>query len=86
MNAETKKSNQVSVLQFGNQNYFISKLLSPLHRTLTKPFDSNFLLGPHVLVHPPLREKQAASFLGRISEEGAARLKNHSFFFFILGV
>ena len=50
MNAATKEPNKVSVLQFGNQNYFISEFLCTLSRTLTEPFDCNFfLLAQHTL-------------------------------------
>jgi hypothetical protein len=43
-NAATKKSDEISVLQFGNQDYFISEFLCTLPRTLTEPFDCNFFL------------------------------------------
>jgi hypothetical protein len=44
MDAETEKSNQVSVLQLRNEYYFISELQCPLARALTKPFHSNFFV------------------------------------------
>jgi hypothetical protein len=43
INAATKKPDQVSMLQLGNQNNFVSELLSSLVRVPAKSFDSNLL-------------------------------------------
>ena len=43
MNATTDEPNQISVLQFGNQDDFILELFNPLSRFIWQPFNGNFL-------------------------------------------
>jgi len=51
MDAATKKSDEVSVLQFCNQNNFISEFLCTLSGTLTKPFDCNLYVLSQRTLH-----------------------------------
>jgi hypothetical protein len=39
------------MLQFGDQNHFISELIGPLPGTFTKPFDSYFLATSEQSLH-----------------------------------